>query len=75
MEQRNVLLQKHLYVRVIPISTVYYSVYTFTTENVYVTGRKRLYSIRLKVLVHFRILKKSIFFCIFQLLRPLKIFC
>ena len=27
-----------------------------------------------KVLVHFRILKKSIFFCIFQLLRPLKIF-
>ena len=27
-----------------------------------------------KVPVHFRILKKSIFFCIFQLLRPLKIF-
>ena len=27
-----------------------------------------------KVLVHFRILKKSIFFCIFQLLRRLKIF-
>ena len=28
----------------------------------------------IKVLVHFRILKKSIFFCIFQLLKPLKIF-
>ena len=28
----------------------------------------------IKVLVHFKILKKSIFFCIFQLLRPLKIF-
>ena len=27
-----------------------------------------------KVLIHFRILRKSIFFCFFQLLRPLKIF-